>query len=237
MAKKDTKTKEVKAVKKTTLNEALFAFQSENLVIQKKGKGNINGRAYNYATLDDLVNGIRPSLNKYGLMFTQIMDGADFITKLIHVESGQELIGKLPLGNPGSNQDLGSRLTYLRRYALISMLGLVTEEDVDGIQAGSDKILPGTVYKVPSSLPMPSPAAPKEQPQTQVGPMTNTPPSATDTTSEAFKKANQAILSCMSMDALTLITGQVGKSTKLTADEKTSLEIVIINKKADLSGK
>lgn len=55
--------------------------------------------------------------------------------------------------------------------------------------------------------------------------------------SEPFKKANQAITSCVSIAALDIITAQVAKSTKLKEDEKVSLYVIIINKRAELSKK
>lgn len=55
--------------------------------------------------------------------------------------------------------------------------------------------------------------------------------------SEPFKKAKQAIDTCMTADALSLIEKQVIKSTKLKPEEKTELDIIIINKKAALAGK
>lgn len=252
MAKKEVKTQKITGKKVTvidhkteigikakSLNEALFAFQGENLSIVKNGKGKIKDREYNYATLDDLIATIRPVLNKYGLMFTQIMDGTDFITKLINVHTGEELVGKLPLGNPSSSQDLGSRITYLRRYALISMLGLVTEEDVDGVQTGTDKIvlpqsLPkGTIGIHPDVLNANAPA-PAEN-TAKLGPKPESISGEVVNTTDAFKKAEGAINSCLSLDALELVVSAVEKSTRLTEDEKTSLEIVIINKRADLN--
>lgn len=52
--------------------------------------------------------------------------------------------------------------------------------------------------------------------------------------SEPFKKASQAIASCKSFEALDLIAAQVAKSTKLKDEEKTSLDIIIISRNAEL---
>ena len=61
------------------------------------------------------------------------------VTKLTHAESGQWqsslMVMPLPKADP---QGYGSALTYGRRYGLSALLGIVTEEDDDGIAAGTD---------------------------------------------------------------------------------------------------
>ncbi len=55
------------------------------------------------------------------------------VTKLTHAESGQWqsslAVVPLPKADP---QGVGISMTYIRRYALSAMLGIVTEEDTDG---------------------------------------------------------------------------------------------------------
>ena len=55
------------------------------------------------------------------------------VTKLTHAESGQWqsslAVVPLPKADP---QGVGISMTYMRRYALSAMLGIVTEEDTDG---------------------------------------------------------------------------------------------------------
>ena len=61
------------------------------------------------------------------------------VTKLTHAESGQWqsslAVVPLPKADP---QGVGISMTYMRRYALSAMLGIVTEEDTDG-EFASDK--------------------------------------------------------------------------------------------------
>jgi hypothetical protein len=49
-------------------------------------------------------------------------------------ESGEERSGEYPLPDPTSArpQDIGSAITYARRYSFCAVTGLVTEEDDDG---------------------------------------------------------------------------------------------------------
>ena len=95
----------------------------------------VDSRSYKfkYAPLDKIIEGVRPALAENGLAFTQLLDGPDLITMLLH-ESGATLAGRMPLprGNGETIQQLGSAITYLRRYALQAMLGIAAEEDDDG---------------------------------------------------------------------------------------------------------
>lgn len=93
----------------------------------------------NYATLNSVMDACRDALLRHGIWLTQLPVpapvelGAGYIgllTKLTHAESGQWqsslTVAPLPKNDP---QGMGSALTYCRRYALTSMLGMVTEDD------------------------------------------------------------------------------------------------------------
>ena len=61
------------------------------------------------------------------------------VVRLVHGPSGQWIEGALPLVLPDHGADvqrLGSAITYVRRYLLCTMLGLVAaDEDDDGAAA------------------------------------------------------------------------------------------------------
>ena len=202
-----------------TFNEAFFAFQGMDLKIPRNGEGNVNGRAYKYATLDDTLKIVIPALQSVGMMLTQPIYGGSLKTSLIHVASGQRIDSEIPTGSPERTQDLGSRITYLRRYQVTSMLSLSLEEDVDakGVNGGSTQPNPGIEPKPTINEQLGIPA-----------PTTNGPTTAPiSTRSEPFMKANAAIDSCMGLDALALIRANIGKSVKLTDDEKSELIVVL----------
>ena len=117
--------------------KALANFQQEVPVIHK----GTEGYGYSYADLKEIFIVINPLLKKHGLGFTQEMDGEDLKTTIFHVESGEfrESSTHIPQGVQLAKmnvfQVLGSGITYIRRYALSSALGLVTDKDIDG--AGS----------------------------------------------------------------------------------------------------
>ena len=115
------------------LYEALFNFQQEVPNIFK----NSSGYNYKFADLGEINEIIKPLLKKYGLGYAQPIDGNSIKTIIFHYPTGQsiESSANIPQGVQlkGMNdfQVLGSAITYLRRYSLSSMLGLITDEDAD----------------------------------------------------------------------------------------------------------
>lgn len=113
--------------------KAIADFQQEVPVILKETQG----YGYSYADLPTIFEVINPLLKKHGLGFTQVINGTNLDTTIFHLESGEELKSStaIPQGVSlkGMNdfQVLGSAITYLRRYAISSMLGLVTDKDND----------------------------------------------------------------------------------------------------------
>ncbi len=92
-----------------------------------------------YASLEDILPAIQPSLQEAGLTFTQIPTGENELrTIIIHVESGESIEGTYKM-TPAKNdpQGQGAAITYMRRYALVAMLGLNTDEDDDGNKAST----------------------------------------------------------------------------------------------------
>lgn len=83
---------------------------------------------------------INPLLQKHGLGFTQTLntkEGTTYLcTTVFHAESGECIdsmveIPQVALKGMNDYQSFGSGVTYYRRYALSSALGLVTDKDTD----------------------------------------------------------------------------------------------------------
>ena len=104
-----------------------------------KGKtADVGTYRYSYADLGDALAMARPVLLDNGLAVSQVahVTGREVavFTTLLH-DSGQFLTSQpfvLPGG--GTAQAVGSAVTYARRYALMAMLGLASEDD-DGAAA------------------------------------------------------------------------------------------------------
>ena len=126
------KTNETKK-EQQSLFKSLAAFQQEVPVIHKETKG----YGYSYADLPTIFDKINPLLAKHNLGFTQPIMGNCVKTIIFQTETGEtiESLIEIPQGVQlkGMNdfQVLGSAITYIRRYALSSILGLVTDKDTD----------------------------------------------------------------------------------------------------------
>lgn len=113
--------------------KALADFHNDCPVILK----DTQGYGYVFADLPAIFETINPLLKKHGLGFTQPINGNQIRTIVYHIESGEtiESLTDIPQGVKlsGMNdfQVLGSAITYLRRYSLSSILGLVTDKDTD----------------------------------------------------------------------------------------------------------
>lgn len=117
------------------LAPALVNAQSELLHVVKSKQGARGA----YAPFPDVVESIRPILNRHGLAFTQhavqCEGGVTLRTMLIHT-SGQSLADD-GLFVPAAKHDpqaFGSAHSYARRYSLLAMLGVATDDD-DGERA------------------------------------------------------------------------------------------------------
>ena len=115
------------------LFKALADFQQEVPVIHKDTKG----YGYTYTDLTSILTTINPIMKKNGLGFTQLLEGDGLKTIIFHSKSGEclESTANIPkdvvLKGMNAFQVLGSANTYLRRYALSSALGLITDKDID----------------------------------------------------------------------------------------------------------
>jgi hypothetical protein len=106
---------------------ALCQFQSATLKATKK---NLNPAfKTKYSSINDVLEAVLPTLTENGLCFVQFPDGGNLTTRLMHV-SGEWMEASYTL-NPVQNtpQAGGSAITYARRYALLAVLGLGTEDD------------------------------------------------------------------------------------------------------------
>lgn len=119
---------------------ALAKFQGEVGTIERTKEANIptkSGRniRFTYADLSSIWEAIRKPLAKHGLSVSQVLSSEgniSYIHTLVGHSSGQYISSKLAMRLESIKMtDLGSAITYLRRYTLSSALGLVTDDDVD----------------------------------------------------------------------------------------------------------
>ena len=97
-----------------------------------------------YAGLPTVVKSATPILTKHGLAISQFVDGDGLTTYLLHT-SGQFIAHTMTLHLIKQDpQSQGSAITYARRYAYMSALGLVADEDDDGNRASHGETKRGT---------------------------------------------------------------------------------------------
>lgn len=113
------------------------------LEVQKKVTSifkNAEGYGYNYADLSAIKKAVDPILQEHGVVVSQEPTkggtGVNVTTVFIHVKTGESLIinTEVPMKKTDDPQAFGSAVTYARRYALVSILGLTTDDD-DGMSA------------------------------------------------------------------------------------------------------
>lgn len=127
------------------LFKSLAEFQYECGTI-KKTKSNDFGK-YKYTDLSDVVEYIKPLLQKHGLAYYQIMTSDNnLVTTLFHVETSEKLdsIINMPLDVElkGMNkyQVMGSAISYIRKYQLCAILGIVSDEkSIDSLEKHEPK--------------------------------------------------------------------------------------------------
>lgn len=133
---------------------ALAAAQGEFKPVPKTRQGKIEGESkgsgkpfsfsYAYADIADVLSNVIPTLSKHGLAVIQptMMDGGvlTIVTRIVH-SSGQWFESDYPVCSiQGDHKKMGGALTYSRRYALCSMIGVAPDEDIGG--DGADEPAP-----------------------------------------------------------------------------------------------
>lgn len=130
---------------------ALSAFQNEVPILYKEAEAGQGSFKYNYVDLPSIIKVINPILAKHKLAFTQSHfetdDRIGVMTRVYHVDTGDFIDSGITsdvieLRGMNRYQSLGSLSTYLRRYDLSTILGLVTEKDTD---ASGEQVKPALV--------------------------------------------------------------------------------------------
>jgi ERF superfamily len=128
------------------LNAALAAAQAEFPQIERNRTVTVKTQAggeytFSYADLGTILAAVRPVLAAHGLALVQrfedVAGRVTLRTELRHKEGGT-MGGSFPLTRiPDSPQQLGSLITYLRRYSIVSLLAIAAEDDDDAGQAST----------------------------------------------------------------------------------------------------
>ena len=96
-----------------------------------------DGGFHTFSTLDDIFKSCKDALanNDLSIYYTVTYeDGVSFLTTILtHLPSGQFIKSQSAIGNGNTNpQQIGSGITYMRRYHIQAMLNLEADFEDDG---------------------------------------------------------------------------------------------------------
>jgi ERF superfamily protein len=133
----------------TNLWLALLAFQQEMPTVAKTKTARVPTKtggsySYSYADLAVIAATATPILARHGLMFVSTTgqvkngNGYELVGHVIHAATGQEVSGALPLFGTNA-QDIGGSITYMRRYLMGCLTGIITDDDTDAVEAPAQR--------------------------------------------------------------------------------------------------
>lgn len=102
---------------------------------------NAGSRTYKYLNLATLLKNIKPIFEKHSIAFSQKVtfdrtgDGRQTlgtVETIIFDENEQQTVCEYPFFVTGDPQQVGSAITYARRYSLTTVLGIFPDKDDDG---------------------------------------------------------------------------------------------------------
>lgn len=131
------------ATKFPGLVSALASIQTELPIVRKGETAEVPTKSggkysYTYADLSDVVKAVYPLLAGAGLVFVtrpKFTESRYVLIGQLEHESGESRDAEFPLPDRGTPQELGSAITYGRRYLLGCLTGVVTGDDDDGAAA------------------------------------------------------------------------------------------------------
>lgn len=180
------------------LNAALAKAQGEfiqpdkNKTVEVKKEGRILYTT-TYADLKNVVEAFRPSLSKHGLSFTQKTvpnSKGWFLVLTLRHESGEYDETAMPINLDQAPQQVGSQLTYLKRYQAAAYFGIAADDDDDGNGAHGNEATfgnKGNGNKAQNQGKQQAPTAQaKKPPQQQKPPESQAPPKAAEDIPQEF---------------------------------------------------
>lgn len=133
---------------KKAYNQAMAMFKANAPNIGKDKRVSFGTTKYNHASLFNVTDKINAELSKWGLSsgWFPKQNGQISVTCRITHKQGhfEEVTLNAPADNSGSKnaiQQIGSTITYLQRYTLLSITGLATQDQDDDGRATSTEYI------------------------------------------------------------------------------------------------
>lgn len=93
-----------------------------------------------YADLNALFEQVKPLITQKGFVLIQVVRGNQLHTELVHLETGETISGDMDLLTVKPDmQQLGSAITYARRYSILPLLNVETVDDDGNSASGKTK--------------------------------------------------------------------------------------------------
>jgi hypothetical protein len=147
-------------------NKALAEAQGEFPAIAKTQTADAGSYTYTYVDLAKIFSVVLPILSKHGLSVLQPLEslnGVASIRTIVRHRDGEAIASSWPLGElPQNQQQRGSIISYNRRYALMSFLGIAAAEEDDDANS---------VASAPTSSPPGAEASPFQPPEPRQEPL------------------------------------------------------------------
>ena len=106
--------------------------------------------SYKYSSLGDILSTVRPILTQHDLAVSQnVVDAGDgrvgVETAITHAGGHAEVFGPVVMPTGADPRNVGSAITYARRYGLSAALGIASEDDDDAASASRPAAEPTAV--------------------------------------------------------------------------------------------
>ena len=136
---KEIKTATEKIKELNELSNTLTLHQKLHRAKLAIGKVTKNAQSHHskYADLNAILSTVEPVLLENGLLLIQPIQGNSVCTQIVDIDSGVMLESCMDLPQGITPQQMGSAITYYRRYTLQSALSLQAVDD-DGQQASKE---------------------------------------------------------------------------------------------------
>lgn len=125
------------------INELVAAFAKAQGQMKNAAFNRVNPHFKNsYADLAAIWDAIRKPLSDHGLIAsqtTEIREGGLVLVTILAHSSGQWIRSEYPLPVAGRPQEMGSAMTYGKRYSLSAIVGIAADEDDDANAAEDGK--------------------------------------------------------------------------------------------------
>jgi len=115
----------------TALAQAFLLAKREFVATGKSGN---NTRYGKYAKIEDIYHAVEDALSKQGIIiihYAQPNNGIEYLhTRLIHAPTGQYIEDcRILFCEAPGNQEKGKANTYMKKYAVLSLCAIPTEDD------------------------------------------------------------------------------------------------------------